>query len=526
MKKYKILYLLIGIGLLVSCKKSFLDRPSPNDPTLDTYYNTVDEVYAATGYLYNSVWYDYSDKAFHAIGETLAGNMLTETGPNYGGGSFNKFTVLSTDPLVASAWQSLYKVAGNATVLYKTFQQKQASGEVATALGVAIAESRFIRGVAYFYLARIYGDVPIVEDPVVLAGSGEYNVPRYVQKDVLRFVLEDFQYAADHLPTAPYQKGRVCKYSALGMMAKVHLYLKDYANAKKEANDVMTPGTYDLYPDYEDMFTSSKANNNIESLFALQWIAAGGYSYANPVNAYAAPSTLLKPGFNTGYSSVYPTIDMLNSYASNDRRRGWSNMEQGFTRADWKNANFPNGFVYDTTGTEYETATTFRGGSRANSLKYIVGPGSNGEPLSSNGSSSICTYILRYADVLLIYAEATLADAASTADAGALAAFNKVHNRAGNFNNIPVTSITKDLILKERRAEFAYEGDYWFDIQRQGFAKAKQIIDVQERGSYTGNGINHVTATLTSASQLFLPIPQSETVSDPQLLQPAVAYYK
>src|SRR5690606_10308758 len=153
------------------------------------------------------------------------------------------------------------------------------------------------------------------------------------------------------------------------------------------------------------------------------------------------------------------------------------NMEHGFTRADWKNANFPNGFKYDTTGTEYETITTLRNGTRANSLKYVVGTGTNGEKLSDNGSSDMCTYILRYADVLLIYAEAVLGDAASTTDGSALAAFNQVHNRNGNFDNVPATVLTKDFILKERRAEFAYEGDYWFDIQRQGFARAKQIIE-------------------------------------------------
>ena len=525
MRKFKIISLLICIGLFVSCKKDFLNKPSANNPTLDTYYNTPEEVYAATGYLYNSVWYDYSDKAFHSIGEALSGNMITETGPNYDGGSFNNFTVLSTDGLVASTWRSLYKVAGNATVLLKTFEQKKALVGDAPHLDLAIAECHFIRGVAYFYLTRIFKDVPIVEDPVLLAGSGDYNVPRYIQSDVLRFALEDFQYAEQNLPPAPYQPGRVSKYSAIGMQAKLYLYQKDYEKAKVAANTVIQSGVYDLYPDYVKMFTSSEGNNNIESLFALQWIAEGGYGFANAVNAYAAPGPLLKPGFNTGYSSVYPTIDLLESYDPQDKRRQWSNMEHGFTRADWKNANFPNGFLYDTTGTEYETATTFRNGSRANSLKYVVGPGSNGEALSDNGSSSICTYILRYADILLIYAEAVLGNSASTTDATALGYFNEVHTRNGNFGGVGVTTLTKDVILKERRAEFAYEGDYWFDIQRQGFARAKQIIDAQERGSYTGNGINHFSATLTSESQLFLPIPQSETVSDPQLLAPAVPYY-
>ncbi len=526
MKKHNIIMCLSFCTVLfAACKKDFLNRPSPNVPTEDTYYTTAKEVQTGTGYLYNSVWYDYSDKAFHSIGEALSGNMITETGPNYDGGSFNNFSVLSTDALVASTWTSLYKVAGNATILYRILEKKRNAGN-ASYMDPAIAECRFMRGAAYFFISRIFKDVPIVEDPVASATSGDFEVPRYIQKDVMKFALEELRYASENLPENPYAPGRVTKYSALGMMAKLNLYMKDYENAKIAASAVMASGKYDLYPNYEEMFTSTKANNNIESLFAIQWIASGGYGFANAVNVYATPGPLMKPDFNTGYSSVYPTIDMLNSYAPNDKRRQWSNMEHGFFKAEWKNSNFPNGFTYDTSGTDYETTTKLRNGSRANSLKYVVGPKASGEALSDNGSSSMCTYLLRYADVLLIYAEAVLGDAASTSDGAALAAFNKVHNRQGNFNNIPVASITKDIILKERRAEFAYEGDYWFDIQRQGFAKAKQMVEAQERGSYGDGGINTMKVRLNAESQLFLPVPQGETVSDPKLLQPPVPYYK
>jgi hypothetical protein len=526
MKTNKYIYLLICIVAFASCKKDFLEHVSETSPTLDNYYNTATQVQGATGYLYNSVWYDYMDKAYNSIGDALSGNALTETGPNYGSGVYNLLTVSSTDPLVLSSWQSLYKVAGSATVLIKTFEQKKSSVPDPSFLDAGIAEARFIRGVAYFTIGRVFKDAPIVEDPVALAASGDYNVPRFLQKDVLRFALEDFEFAEANLPEAPAAVGRVSKYSAAGMIAKLQLYQGNYQLAKEAAQRVMSSGQYTLFPDYNQMFTSSKVNNNSESLFAIQWIASGGYGYANAQNAYNTPSTLMKPGKGTGYGSVYPTIDVINSYASNDKRRGWSMMEHGFTRADWTNVNFPSGFKYDTTGTVYEDATHIRNGSRAHILKYVVGPGTNGEPLSDNGSSSICTYILRYADVLLIYAEATLADGASTSDATALDAFNSVHLRGGNFNNVRVTALTKDIIFKERRAEFAFEGDFWFDIQRMGFAKAQALINNQERGSYNGSGINHVAANLFSENQFFLPIPQSETVSDPKLLEPAVAYYK
>ncbi len=533
MKKNNSIYILLIVVFFAACKKDFVDRPSLNAPTVETFYNTEEEVRGATAYLYNQPWYDFQDKAYHAIGEALGGNMLTETGPNYGSGVYNNFTVLSTDPLVASTWLSLYKVAGQAGALYKTLEVKKGLAGDKPFYNEGIAEARFIRGVAYFYLARIFGNIPIVDDPIKLATSGNYDVPKYIQSDVIRFAIEDFKAAEAGLGENSAQPGRVNKYSAKGMMAKAYLYLKDYANAKAKAEEVIKSGKFSLYPNYQEMFTSSKVNNNNEVLFALQWVGAGGYGFANPIQVYQAPSTLLGPDFKTGYSSVIPTLDLLRSYDPKDKRRQWSNMEHGFTKKEWTNRNFMSGFVYDTThsGSSNDDATKTKNGSRANALKYIVGTKATGESLSDNGSSDINTYILRYADVLLIYAEAVLGDAASTADASALSAFNMVHNRGGNFDNVPVALLTKDIILKERRAEFAYEGDYWFDVQRQGLAKAREIISNQERGSLnwdgTLNSYKVPAANLGSEEKLFLPIPQQETVSNPKLLpsQPAVPYF-
>lgn len=522
MKNNKIIYILVLAGALSSCKKSFLDQPSQNGPTVDTYYTTADQVNNATGFLYNQPWYNYLDKAYHCIGEVYSGNMLTSAGdPNYGSNAYVYMTVEGTDGQDLNAWNSLYQVAGNATVLLNTLKQK---GN-APYLLQGEAECQFIRGATYFYIGRIWGAAPIVTDPVALAGSGNYNVPRYKQSDVLKFCISDFLSAYAVLPSTPYQSGRVTKWSAAGMAAKVYLYEGNYDSAAYWANIVIQSGQYSLFPDYQGMFTSPADNNNVESLFALQWIGAGGYSYANAIQAYTAPSTLLKPDFGTGYSSAIPTLDLLNSYAVGDKRKGWSIMQQGFTNPAWKNANFPNGFTYDTSGAvpDPNGVLTVQTGTRTNALKYTAGPASVIGTANSQGGNSLCVYVLRYADVLLIYAEGILGSNASTADAGALAAFNLVHQRAG----LPaVASITKQMIFAERRAEFAFESDYWYDIQRQGFAAAQAILTSQERGTYSSPGVvGHLAPTFTSANQLFMPIPTDEVVADPALGNPAVSYY-
>ncbi len=532
--KNKSIFLLCGLVILASsCKKSFLDNPSTVSPTVDNYYSNAVEVNGATGLLYNAVWNNWFDKAFISVGDVLGGTVTGAAG-NAQYNSFYNFNIQSTDGLIFDTWKSCYKAAGQASVLIQSFEKKKAQLGEQPFLNAGIAEARFIRGFSYFYIGRTFGDAPIVDNPVALTEPGGYLVPRYLQKDVLKFAIEDLKFAEANLPEVAAQDGRVSRYSAKGLMAKIYLYLKDYPNAKLKAKEVMdyataNPGKIGLNADYLSMFTSSAFanNNNKENLFSLRWLTAMGWNGGNRYQLYVGPQPLLRPlptGGN-GYSAVVPSIDMLNpatGYSFGDNRRQWSVMEQGFHKADWVNVNFPTGFTYDTT-TNNTDDYKIKTGTRSNILKYVVGPNRTNEPVNTNSHSQIATYILRYADVLLIYAEAVLAGGTSTSDAGALAAYNAVHNRAGL---VSVTSFTLDDILHERKVEFAFEGDYWFDIQRQGFAKAKQMIEAQERGTYDGNKqLTSFKATITSAAQLFLPIPQSETVSNPKLLEAAVPYY-
>lgn len=530
----KIIFLLGAVTLVcVSCSKDFLDNPSTSSPTTENYYSNAGEVNGATGLLYNFVWNDWSDKAMISVGDVLGGTVTGVQG-NAQYNSFYNFNIQSTDGLIADTWKSCYKAAGQASVLIHTFEDKKGTVSGNTDfLDLGIAEARFIRAFAYFYIGRTFGDAPIVDNPVALTVGGNDLVPRYLQSDVLRFAIEDLKAAEEILPLIPYQSGRVTKYSAKGLMAKIYLYLKDYENAKIKAKEVIdyanSSGLIGLN-DYNAMFTSSSvANiNNKEDLFSLRWLASMGWNGGNRYQLYVGPQPLLKPlptGGN-GYSAVVPSFDMLDEttgYAAGDKRKEWSVMQHGFHRDSWKNVNFPNGFTYDTTGTVTDDFK-IRTGTRSSIQKYVVGPSTSTEAVTADSHSSISTYILRYADVLLIYAEAVMNGSGSTTDATALAAFNEVHRRAGFTTD--VTSLTIDQLLHERKVEFAFEGDYWFDIQRQGFAKAKAMIAAQERGTLDGNGvISSFKANLNSESQLFLPVPQAETVINPKLLEPAIPYY-
>jgi len=521
MKRNFIYVSLLASALLASCKESFIERPSLSGTTTGNYYNNAEEVRAATSTLYSGLpWRNYESRAQDAIGDVMAGNIFTYTDVEY-----LNFTVSSASDRIGAAWGAFYKIIGYANVMMKTFEEKKAAGGGAY-LDPAIAECRFIRGTLYFYIARTWGAAPIITDPGATALSGNFNIPRYIQKDVLRFALEDLQAAEAGLPETDVP-GRLTKYSAKGMMAKLYLYQKDYANAKTKAEEVINSGKYTLVSDYMGMFTKMSMNNNPESLFSIQHqFAQDPWGTGNIKNPDRGASQL-RTSEADAWEMYIPSMDILKEYEFGDLRRKWSVMEHGWTNPNWRpqranapkyNAFMANGFVYDTVRTADEGGNL--NATRSNIVKYFAGPGKSfgGEPVNGQNSGNNVV-LLRYADILLIYAESVLAGQASTADAKALAAVNQVRARAG----LPAkAALTLDDILHERRVEFAFEGDYWYDIQRQGFAKAKAIIEKQNRGTATAP--NYITNF--TQDKLFLPIPAGEIVQDPELGKDPVPYYK
>jgi len=532
--KNKLIYaLVILLVTLASCNKDFIERPSLSGASVSNYYNTADQVRAATSTIYSGLaWSGFEERALDCIGEVYGGNeFVTGTDET----PFLRFTVSGTSTRLNDCWKSCYKVNGWTSALIKTLEQKKAAGGDATFIDPAIAECHFLRGTVYFYIARIWGDVPIITDPGAIALTGDFRIPRYYQEDVLRFALEELQLAEAGLPETDVP-GRVTKYSAKGMMAKIYLYQKDYANAKAKASEVIESGYFDLVDDYAGMFNSSANNNNIETLFAIQHqCTMNPWGSANQMNPDRGPGNM-----QTDQASMWelyrPSLDLLSAYETSDRRRKGSVMEHGWTMPAWKPQKLPqddgsftaNDAAYNTfmaAGYKYDTLqNTSQGGQkndvRSNIAKYVVGPGLKyGGEAVIGMNTGINFMMLRYADILLIFAEATLGTNASTTDATALDAFNDVRERAGLSAK---SSITLNDILKERRVEFAFEGDYWFDIQRQGFAKAKAIIEAQNRGN-ANDGPSYIT-TFTQ-SMMFLPIPASEILQDPLLGEEPVRYY-
>lgn len=534
MKLNKIILTALAISsLMISSCEDFLEI-QPNDRlTLDNYFTSNAELKAATAPLYSKVWFDFNDKFYYALGDGRANNLFAPYSDYIY--PFTNFTETSlTGPLVL-AWSSLYNVVGQSNNTINNIQ-KFSSNVTEAEKNEAIAEARFMRGTAYWYLASLWGDVILIEDNIPLVDNPIVNTnPR---NDVFEFTIRDLEFAAKHLPATTSQKGRLNKWSAYGMLSRVYLSyagLKDVSDrnggvrntqylelARKAAKVVCEESGLELNEDYAELF-SLTGNNNSESLFALQWVGGSTeYGIINSQQAYFAwDSEITGDDAAWGYFT-YASWDMIREYNSKDTLR--------------LNATFA------TYGVEYPELNKAAGGytydktDRCNVKKGVVGSTKDTEGVAQRMNSGLTTKMLRLAEVYLIYAEAILGNDASTNDPVALEYFNKVRKRAGMSE---LNSITYNDIRYERRIELAMEGQYWYDLVRRSYYRQQEVLnylnDTQMRSveyEYDTGSKKYIEGDTNTAQQvavataktLLLPYPESELIQNPLLREEPVPY--
>ncbi|WP_348798010.1 RagB/SusD family nutrient uptake outer membrane protein [Flavobacterium adhaerens] len=527
----KRIFLFVTLSFLVtSCNDDFLEV-EPNDLiTKENFYQSEDDFKAATAPLYNKVWFDFNDKFYYGLGDGRAYNLyapysdyiypfadLTETG--------------LTGPLV-SAWGSLYNVVQQSNNVIIGIEASEVDQAVKNKY---IAEARFMRGTAYWYLASLWGNVIISTDPAELVKNPVVNTNPV--QDVYEFAIRDMEFAAKFLPEAAPQAGRLTKYSAFGMLSRLYLSvagLSDNPNsgtrsqsyldlAKKAAEKVIAEGPYKLMTNYEDLFKIDN-NNNLESMFALQWVPNGGYGVSNTQQAYfALGSDITGDDAAWGYWTR-ASNDILYEYETQDKRRHATWMaDEDF----YPEINVANG------GYTVDHANTF-----VNVKKGVVGSTKDNSKITKQ-NSALNTYMLRLAEVCLNYAEATLGNNASTSDANALTLFNVLRVRAGLAEK---TSLTYEDIRHERRVELCMEGQYWYDLVRRSYYKQQEVVNYitgQSRGVIVP--ITYAAATNTvsvdatrdntsraigsiDTSIFLMPYPESEVIQNPLLSEAPVRY--
>ncbi len=546
----------MALAFSVGCSDDFLERPPKNSLIDATYYQTDEQVLAGTAFLYSRVWFDYNDQASFALGDFRGGTAFSA----WNNRDNVEFNTTANTAANGNAWRAFFNVVGQSNTMLKNIQQFAGPEVTPRIKNQALGESRFMRGMAYQYLVMNWGPVPIIEDNTQYL-NGE-SVYRNTEASVWRFITKDLRAAAELLPETPVQPGRVTRWSAEAGLARAYLTRAGVSetgestgsknqvfldSAMYYAQRVINAPGYDLLEDYADLFKVDYANgisydNNPESLFSLQWVHPGGWGSQNSTPAYLTYNAEIANGDGWG-GDVGATEWMLNLYEgmedngyTQDERLKATFMLPGFRYPEVMRATTVNGepatipLVYPFSGTDQNYAAV---------KKYITGKTTPEN--AAQQSYGHDTYMIRLAEMYLIYAEAALGNSMSTSDPQAIEYFNAVHTRAGLQ---PVSgSITFREIFNERIKEFAMEAMAWYDLVRLWYwnpQMAYDIINEQDRGlffiepdqmpnptswEFTDTEWYEFNNANASGANFRLPIPATEMSSMPSLGEAAVDYY-
>lgn len=360
------------------------------------------------------------------------------------------------------------------------------------------AEVRMIRVMSLFFRVRCYGDFPFSED--VYETIDESRVPRVSKDKLLDFCHTELKDIIKYLP-AKAEAGRITSGAAKAYLVRLDMYMHNYAEAAQVAKEIMQSGLYAMPKlTYEQSFL--KANQyNSEVILSFEHNKAGGFGM------WVAE---FFPNSYGGWSSVVPTQSLLNTYETRngltidedptyDARNPFVNRDPRLRAtilypgqvwdkyADTKN--YPHGYPSIEKGSgDYWSDADNATHTGMNFKKFYSDPSEFGDIFSCDRNFPI----LRYAEVLLSYAEAKIE--LGQIDASVYDAINQVRHRAG-MPNVDETKYNtqetlRTLVRRERRVEFAYEGLRRFDLQRWGIMDKCMPETIYHMNGTISNTIN------------------------------------
>jgi hypothetical protein len=502
MKRILILVLLITVSF--SCKEDFIDLQPISDMNAGVFYKTEQDMNQAVMSPYASLRNVYN-QLFIYMGEVRSDNTTFSWVP---GDSKNMTSIdnfgdvmLSDNTFVLNFWNNVYNTILRCNIVLDKidavpFKDPKLKEQYK-------AEAKFVRALMYFWLVRVYGDVPKVDKQ--LSVSEAYAVGRTSAQEIYDFIVDDLKFAEANLPDsyAAVNKGRVTVGGAKGLLAKVYMTMagyplkkgaSHYALAEAKALEVINMSAYSLVPDYKALF-DVKNENSTESLFEIQY-KKGGTTTGSPWNNDFAPRfsnrEVVLIGDKGGFNA--PTPSMSAAYETGDPRKTIS-MSDNYVSVP--------------------------GGNTVNE-KYVRKYYDVSFANSDNDNNWI---ELRLADVYLLYAEALVRQGKQPETA--LVYLNKIRQRARNSTggsasilaDYPSFTSNEAFLLaieKERRVELAFENHRWFDLVRT--ERAKTVMSQEQKEQ---NGFN--TASW-SDNMLLFPIPLSVIQSNPDKIKQNPGY--
>jgi len=569
MKKIRnILILFVLILSTNACQDDILNLESLEKPGSSTFFSNADELDLALTGAYNSlIWFGGGGVPAQILmdnGGTDIGMVrsLTVAGLSEQG----QGTISSQTGSVASAYSHLYRGIGRTNNILENLDR--AAGELTEAeVGLVRGQALTLRAYFYHYLVELFGDVPYID--VLPTSAEESFIPRTEKATIVDQIMADLQTAAGLLPVNPSRPDRITKGVALGLKARIALYNGKYseaATAAKSVMDIESEAGYILDSDYKDLFQLS-GENSMEIMlrmpfqegFGLQnnprelgTRCQGGWSRVVPtqvmIDSYEATD-----GLPIDESAVY---DPSTPFANRDPRLNASIILPGTPWAGVIFESHPDSLllrVWNPVTSTYEHTGAANQDSRlikwpACFCGYLWKKYANEQnAIDRIGSAENDIILMRYAEILLIYAEAKIE--AGAIDATVLNAINRIRARAygvdvGDVGNYPAITTTdqselRRVIRRERKVELANEGFRIYDIRRWRIAEkvvpvviygrildeanATLIPDIDEDGHITYDNStgqwdrntdarfpNGQSRTFISPRDYLSPIPQAE----------------
>lgn len=434
--------IVLGSILLASCKKSFIELIPVSTVSVDVLYKTDKDFRDAIIGCYNPFRAQYQN--FWLFGDLRSDDSKQEIPSNVSFFTVDNFTMASDANLLRDTWQRYFTIINlTNTVLAKIVDADPA---IVVNKNQDIGEAKFLRALAYFDLVRIFGDVPMVTTPVSIDEA--YKIRRTSVDSIYnQVIINDLLDAQSKLPVkyTGTDIGRATQGAAKSLLGKVYVTRKDFVNAEAKLQEVTTMG-YSLLSKYNDLFNYSKDEHHSEYIFDIEYeqgISLGS-SFTNTFIPNSAQMAAFYGVVGSRGEANSPTDALFAAFDTKDLRRDISvGKKGGYTD---NNGNFVP-----------LLATT----SQSYTKKYLT-------PVIANNDGRANWKVIRYADVLLLYAE-SLNENDKTAQA--LVYLNQVRARAGLAAYVGLTKDdAREKIYLERRLELAFEGHRWFDLVRTGRA--------------------------------------------------------
>jgi hypothetical protein len=488
-----ILLTVLAVSMLTGCKR-FLDTERQGAYDADNYpypggSGPYDQfIFAA----YNDLRsFNVHSQSFIAATSIRSDDADKGSTPADGGANaidMDNFPVAASNGFANTLWVGYYgminkcnstiKEVNTNTLITATDQIKQQT----------IGEAKFIRAYSYFMLGRLFGRVPLI-DTIFSNPAAQNNVPQAAPATLMAFIENDLNYAAITLPLSWDVKfaGRATRGAANGLLAKVYLYQQKWQQAMNAAGAVINSGQYDLSTTYDKIFRE-EGENSKESVFEVQATASAAIPSANGVQ-YAQIQGIRGSGiWDQGWGWNTPSTYLEAAYETGDPRKNRTIMYTSTSTTTYQTIygeNLPVGLPNPRYNNKVYTNPSLRA-SIGNRFGYWMN-----------------LRVLRYADVVLMYAEAANEVGGATNITAARNALNSIRARARNGNNTILPDVTttdqaalRDAIRQERRVELAMEHERFFDIVRWGIAQAT----MNAAGKPNFNGSRDV----------LLPIPQTQ----------------